>query len=60
MLISLDRRVVGNAVDAPWKYTVDVSDAINSGPLDDRDVSVIYNATGLLLISNREAQGALE
>jgi hypothetical protein len=57
VLISLGRREVGNAVDAPWKYTVEVSDAINLGPLDDRDVSVIYDATGLLLILGEPGSG---
>jgi len=57
VLISLDKREVGNAVDAPWKYTVEVSDATNSGPLDDRDVSVIYDATGLLLILGEPGSG---
>jgi hypothetical protein len=50
VMISLGKREVGTMVDAPCKYTVEVSDAMNSGPLDERDVSVIYDATGLLLI----------
>jgi hypothetical protein len=41
VLISLAKREIGKAVDAPWKYTVEVSDPMNSGPLDDRDVTVI-------------------
>jgi len=35
MLISLGKREVGNAIDAPWKYTVEVSNEVNSAPLDD-------------------------
>jgi hypothetical protein len=57
VLISLDRREVPNAIDAPWKYTVEVSDAMNSGPLDDRDVSVIYDTAGLLLILGEPGSG---
>jgi eukaryotic-like serine/threonine-protein kinase len=57
VLISLDKREVGTMVDAPWKYTVEGSDATNSGPLDDRDVSAIYDATGLLLILGEPGGG---
>ena len=57
VLISLGKREMGQAVDAPWKYTVEVSDAINSGPLDDRNVSAIYDATGLLLILGEPGSG---
>jgi DNA polymerase III delta prime subunit len=58
VLISLDRRDVPDAIDAPWKYTVEVSDdGISSGPLDDRDVSVIYDTTGLLLILGEPGSG---
>jgi hypothetical protein len=38
LLISLGKREVGDAVDAPWKYIVEVSYVLNSGPLDKRDV----------------------
>ena len=57
VLISLGKRGIDKAVDAPWKYTVEVSDPMNSGPLDDRDVSVIYDATGLLLILGEPGGG---
>jgi DNA polymerase III delta prime subunit len=50
VLISLGKRPADEFVDAPWKYTVEVSGALNSAPLEDRDVRVIYDATGLLLI----------
>ena len=53
VLISLGKRQMDTAVDAPWKYTVQVSDAVNSSPLDDRDVETIYDATGLLLVLGR-------
>ena len=39
VLISLGKRQMGEAVEAPWKYSVEVSDSINSPPLDNRDVS---------------------
>ena len=57
VLISLGKREIGKAVDAPWKYTVEVSDAVNSTHLDDRDVSAIYDATGLLLILGEPGSG---
>jgi hypothetical protein len=57
VLISLGRREIGKAVDAPWKYSVELSDATASAPLDDRDVSAIYDATGLLLILGEPGSG---
>src|SRR5260370_4815921 len=45
------------AVDAPWKYTVEVADVADSIPLDDRNVSAIYDATGLLLILGEPGSG---
>jgi eukaryotic-like serine/threonine-protein kinase len=57
VMISLGKRKIDKAIDAPWKYTVEVSDAMNSGPLDDRGVSVIYGATGLLLILGEPGSG---
>jgi predicted NACHT family NTPase len=45
------------AVEAPWKYSVEVSDSVNSPPLDNRDVSAIYDATGLLLILGEPGSG---
>lgn len=53
----MGKHEIGDAVNAPWKYTVEVSDAMNSGPLDDRDVSVIYDATELLLILGEPGGG---
>ena len=50
VLLSLGTRAADEFVDAPWKYTVEVSDGLNSTPLEDRDVKAIYDATGLLLI----------
>jgi len=50
VLISLGKRKVDDFVDAPWKYTVHISEGLNSPPLENRDVKVIYDATGLLLI----------
>src|SRR5271165_5456142 len=46
VLISLGRRQVDEFVDAPWKYAVEISDGLNSTPLDNRDVNAIYDATG--------------
>jgi flagellar biosynthesis GTPase FlhF len=57
LLISLEKRQVDKNVDAPWKYTVEVSDGMNPTPLDDRDVSAIYDGTGLLLILGEPGSG---
>ena len=50
VLISLGKQPIDKAVDAPWKYSVEVADSTNSPPLDNRDVNAIHDATGLLLI----------
>jgi hypothetical protein len=57
VLMSLDKRQVDRNVDAPWKYTVEVSDTTISTLLDDRHVSVIYDATALLLILGEPGSG---
>ena len=57
VLISLGKRQIDEAVDAPWKYSVEVSGAMNSLPLDDGNVSAIYDATGLLLILGEPGSG---
>jgi len=57
VLISLGKREISDAVDAPWKYTVELSDSVSSGPLVDRDVNAIYDATGLLLILGEPGSG---
>jgi TIR domain/NACHT domain len=57
VLISLDKRQVDKNVDAPWKYTVEVADLADSTRLDNRDVSAIYDATGLMLILGEPGGG---
>jgi hypothetical protein len=57
VLISLGKRPIDKAVAAPWKNTIEVSEAANSARLDDRDVSAIYDATGLLLILGEPGSG---
>jgi DNA polymerase III delta prime subunit len=57
VLISLGKRSINKAVDAPWKYTVEVPDPANAGRLDDRDVCAIFDATGLLLILGEPGSG---
>ena len=57
VLISLGMRHSDEFVDAPWKYTVEVSDSVSSAPLEDRDVNAIYDATGLLLILGEPGSG---
>ena len=56
-LISLGKRQADEFLDAPWKYRAEISDAITSGALDDRDVNSIYDATGLLLILGEPGSG---
>jgi eukaryotic-like serine/threonine-protein kinase len=48
---------VSEFVDAPWKYRVEVSDAVTSASLDDRDVSAIFDTTALLLILGEPGSG---
>src|SRR5262249_43902760 len=57
VLISLGKREITDAVDAPRKYTVEVSDAVDSASLEDRDVSTIYDSVGLLLILGEPGSG---
>jgi hypothetical protein len=57
VLIPLDKREVDQNVDAPWKYIVEVSDVDDSTPSDDRNVSAIYDTTGLLLILGEPGSG---
>jgi hypothetical protein len=57
VLISLGKRSMDRAVDAPWNYTVEVAGAVDSAALDDREVSAIYDATGLLLILGEPGSG---
>jgi hypothetical protein len=57
VLIALGKRSIDQAVDAPWKYTVEVPDATGWARLDTRDVSAIYDATGLLLILGEPGSG---
>jgi eukaryotic-like serine/threonine-protein kinase len=57
VLISLGMRHTDEFVDAPWKYTVEVSDAVNSPSLGNRDISAIYDATGLLLVLGEPGSG---
>jgi MinD-like ATPase involved in chromosome partitioning or flagellar assembly len=57
VLISLGMRHSDEFIDAPWKFTVEVSDAIASGPLVDRNINAIFDATGLLLILGEPGSG---
>ena len=56
-LISLGKQKIDKAVDAPWKYTAEVSDLTRSASLEDRGVSAIYDETGLLLILGEPGAG---
>jgi TIR domain-containing protein/NACHT domain-containing protein len=57
LLLSLDKRPFDKAVDAPWKYTDDVSNAANSARVDHRPISAIYDGVGLLLILGAPGSG---
>jgi DNA polymerase III delta prime subunit/MFS family permease len=57
LLISLGERQVDEFVDAPWKYTVEVSDAIGARSRADQRVRSIYDATGLLLVMGEPGSG---
>jgi energy-coupling factor transporter ATP-binding protein EcfA2 len=56
VLVSVGKREVKYAVEAPWKYNVWASDTTNS-PLDYQDVSAIYDKSGLLLILGEPGSG---
>jgi DNA polymerase III delta prime subunit len=55
--ISLRKRKIDRAIDAPWKYQAQLSDSISPASLDDRDLNAIYDATGLLLILGEPGSG---
>jgi hypothetical protein len=40
--ISLRKRKINRAIDAPWKYQAQLSDSISPASLDDRDLNTIY------------------
>ena len=57
VLLSLGKRQVDEFVDAPWKYTIELSDAVSSVLLPDRNVTTIYDSTGLLLVLGEPGSG---
>jgi len=57
VLISLGKSQTDEFVNAPWKHTVEASEAISATPWEDRDVSAIYDATGLLLVLGEPGSG---
>jgi eukaryotic-like serine/threonine-protein kinase len=57
VLISLGKQQVDQFVDAPWKYTVEFSDAISPVLVPDRNVADIYDSAGLLLILGEPGSG---
>ena len=57
VLISLGKKPIDKLVDAPWKYSVEVSDTSCLTLLEERDVSAIYDTTGLLLILGEPGSG---
>jgi DNA polymerase III delta prime subunit len=57
VLISLGKQQMDKAVDAPWKYTVELPYPADSPTLENRDISTIYDATGSLLILGEPGSG---
>jgi hypothetical protein len=56
-LISLGKRQAAQLVNAPWRYVLDVPEEPNMPPLEDRDISALYDANGLLLIVGGPGSG---
>jgi hypothetical protein len=56
-LISLGKRQVDEFVDAPWKYTVELSDAVTPVTELDRNITTIYDSAGSLLVLGEPGSG---
>jgi hypothetical protein len=56
-LISLGKRPMEEAVEPPWKYVVELSSQRSQLLLQDRNITTIFNATGLLLILGEPGSG---
>src|SRR4029077_15230367 len=56
-LISLGKRPIEEAVEPPWKHVVEMSSQRSQLLLQDRNITTIFDATGLLLILGEPASG---
>jgi hypothetical protein len=57
VLISLGKQQMDKAVDAPWKYTVEVAYPVELPSLEKRDITAVYDATGSLLVLGEPGSG---
>jgi hypothetical protein len=57
VLISLGKRPMDEAVEPPWKQVVTFSSQRNQRLLQDRNITTIFDATGLLLILGEPGSG---
>ena len=56
-LISLGKRPIDEAVEPPWKHVVELSSQRSRLLLQDRNITTIFDATGLLLILGEPGSG---
>ena len=56
-LISLGKRPIDEAVEPPWKHVVELSSQRSQLLLQDRKITTILDATGLLLILGEPGSG---
>jgi hypothetical protein len=57
VLISLGKRPMEEAVEPPWKHVVELSSQRSQLLLQDRKITTIFDATGLLLILGEPGSG---
>ena len=56
-LISLGKRPIDEAVEPPWKHVIELSSQRSQLLLQDRRITTIFDATGLLLILGEPGSG---
>ena len=56
-LMSLGKRPIEEAVEPPWKHVVELSSQRSQLILQDRNITTIFDATGLLLILGEPGSG---
>jgi eukaryotic-like serine/threonine-protein kinase len=56
-LISLGKRPIDEAVEPPWKHVVELSTQRGQLLLQDRRITTIFDATGMLLILGEPGSG---
>lgn len=55
--IALDKKVKEKAVEPPWRYAAPLPDALREMILRDRNITTLFDATGLLLILGEPGSG---